>query len=185
MVVGVHTPEFGFEKETNNVRDAIARNHLQYPVAQDNDYGTWDAWGNQYWPAKYLVDATGQVRYTHFGEGDYATTEVPIRTLLAEAGARTSARAPATSRRAPRRRDAGDLPRHGASRPLGPAAATAACTTTRESHGWKTTTSRSAAAGPSAESAEAVGDAHPARTRARQVGLPRARLEDAAARRST
>ena len=86
VVVGVHTPEFGFEKETSNVRDAIARNHLQYPVAQDNNYGTWNAWGNQYWPAKYLVDATGQVRYTHFGEGDYATTEVQIRTLLAEAG---------------------------------------------------------------------------------------------------
>jgi cytochrome c biogenesis protein CcdA/thiol-disulfide isomerase/thioredoxin len=86
VVVGVHTPEFGFEKETDNVREAIARNHLQYPVAQDNDYGTWDAWGNQYWPAKYLIDATGQVRYTHFGEGDYATTEGAIRTLLAEAG---------------------------------------------------------------------------------------------------
>ncbi len=86
VVVGVHTPEFGFEKETGNVRDAIARNHLQYPVAQDNDYGTWNAWGNQYWPAKYLIDATGEVRYTHFGEGDYATTEGAIRRLLAEAG---------------------------------------------------------------------------------------------------
>jgi cytochrome c biogenesis protein CcdA/thiol-disulfide isomerase/thioredoxin len=86
VVVGVHTPEFGFEKETSNVREAIARNHLQYPVAQDNDYGTWNAWGNQFWPAKYLIDATGQVRYTHFGEGDYATTEGAIRTLLAEAG---------------------------------------------------------------------------------------------------
>jgi cytochrome c biogenesis protein CcdA/thiol-disulfide isomerase/thioredoxin len=86
VVVGVHTPEFGFEKETGNVRAAIARNHLQYPVAQDNDYGTWDAWGNQFWPAKYLVDATGQVRYTHFGEGDYSATERAIRTLLGEAG---------------------------------------------------------------------------------------------------
>jgi cytochrome c biogenesis protein CcdA/thiol-disulfide isomerase/thioredoxin len=86
VVVGVHTPEFGFEKDTANVRDAITRNHLQYPVAQDNDYGTWDAWGNQFWPAKYLVDATGQVRYTHFGEGDYGTTEAAIRALLAEAG---------------------------------------------------------------------------------------------------
>jgi cytochrome c biogenesis protein CcdA/thiol-disulfide isomerase/thioredoxin len=86
VVVGVHTPEFGFEKETDNVRAAIARNHLRYPVAQDNDYGTWDAWGNQFWPAKYLVDATGQVRYTHFGEGDYSATELAIRTLLSEAG---------------------------------------------------------------------------------------------------
>jgi cytochrome c biogenesis protein CcdA/thiol-disulfide isomerase/thioredoxin len=86
VVVGVHTPEFGFEKETSNVRDAIARNHLRYPVAQDNDYGTWNAWGNQFWPAKYLVDAKGQVRYTHFGEGGYSTTELAIRTLLSEAG---------------------------------------------------------------------------------------------------
>jgi cytochrome c biogenesis protein CcdA/thiol-disulfide isomerase/thioredoxin len=85
-IVGVHTPEFGFEKDTANVRDAIARNHIRYPVAQDNAYGTWDAWGNQFWPAKYLVDATGQVRYTHFGEGDYGTTESAIRTLLREAG---------------------------------------------------------------------------------------------------
>ena len=82
VVVGVHTPEFGFEKDTANVRDAIARNHLRYPVAQDNDYGTWDAWGNQYWPAKYLVDRSGQVRYTHFGEGDYGATESAIRSLL-------------------------------------------------------------------------------------------------------
>jgi cytochrome c biogenesis protein CcdA/thiol-disulfide isomerase/thioredoxin len=86
VVVGVHTPEFGFEKETANVRDAIARNHIEYPVAQDNDYGTWDAWGNQFWPAKYLVDASGQVRYTHFGEGDYGSTEGAIRALLEEAG---------------------------------------------------------------------------------------------------
>ena len=72
-IVGVHTPEFGVREGPGNVRDAIARNHLRYAVAQDNDYGTWDAWGNQYWPAKYLIDAKGQVRYAHFGEGDYAT----------------------------------------------------------------------------------------------------------------
>ena len=86
-IVGVHTPEFAFEKDSDNVRDAIARNHLRYAVAQDNDYGTWEAWSNQYWPAKYLIDAKGQVRYTHFGEGDYGVTEVAIRSLLAEAGA--------------------------------------------------------------------------------------------------
>ena len=57
------------------MRDAIARSRLRYPVAQDNDYGTWDAWGNRYWPAKYLIDAQGQVRYVHFGEGDYDETE--------------------------------------------------------------------------------------------------------------
>jgi cytochrome c biogenesis protein CcdA/thiol-disulfide isomerase/thioredoxin len=87
VVVGVHTPEFAFEKDTGNVRDAIARSRLRYPVAQDNDFGTWNAWGNRYWPAKYLIDATGQVRYAHFGEGEYDATEQAIRTLLAEAGA--------------------------------------------------------------------------------------------------
>ena len=87
-IVGVHTPEFAFERKTANVRDAVARERLRYPVVQDNDYGTWNAYGNQYWPAKYLVDATGQVRYTHFGEGDYKQTEAAIRALLAESGAR-------------------------------------------------------------------------------------------------
>ncbi len=86
VIVGVHTPEFAFEKDTGNVRDAVARNRLRYPVAQDNDYATWNAWGNRYWPAKYLIDAGGQVRYTHFGEGDYDVTERAIRGLLAESG---------------------------------------------------------------------------------------------------
>jgi cytochrome c biogenesis protein CcdA/thiol-disulfide isomerase/thioredoxin len=85
-IVGVHTPEFAFEKDAGNVRDAIARSGLRYAVAQDDDYGTWNAWGNRYWPAKYLIDATGQVRYTHFGEGDYDVTEQAIRALLEEAG---------------------------------------------------------------------------------------------------
>jgi cytochrome c biogenesis protein CcdA/thiol-disulfide isomerase/thioredoxin len=85
-IVGVHTPEFAFEKDSGNVRDAIARNRLRYAVAQDNDFGTWDAWSNRYWPAKYLIDANGQVRYAHFGEGDYDATEQAIRSLLAEAG---------------------------------------------------------------------------------------------------
>jgi cytochrome c biogenesis protein CcdA/thiol-disulfide isomerase/thioredoxin len=86
-VVGVHTPEFAFERDAGNVRRAIAQNRLRYAVAQDNDYATWDAWGNQYWPAKYLIDARGRVRYAHFGEGDYDRTESAIRALLAEAGA--------------------------------------------------------------------------------------------------
>jgi cytochrome c biogenesis protein CcdA/thiol-disulfide isomerase/thioredoxin len=86
VIVGVHTPEFAFEKDAGNVSDAIASTGLRYPIAQDNDYGTWNAWGNRYWPAKYLIDATGQVRYTHFGEGDYDVTEQAIRSLLAEAG---------------------------------------------------------------------------------------------------
>jgi cytochrome c biogenesis protein CcdA/thiol-disulfide isomerase/thioredoxin len=87
-IVGVHTPEFEFEKDAGNVRDAIARSRLRYPVAQDNDYGTWTAWGNRYWPAKYLIDARGQVRYVHFGEGEYAETEAAIRSLLADPGPR-------------------------------------------------------------------------------------------------
>ena len=86
-IVGVHTPEFAFEHDAGNVRDAIARSRLRYPVVQDNDYATWNAWGNQYWPAKYLIDAKGRVRYAHFGEGEYDKTEAAIRTLLAEAGA--------------------------------------------------------------------------------------------------
>jgi cytochrome c biogenesis protein CcdA/thiol-disulfide isomerase/thioredoxin len=85
-IVGVHTPEFTFERELDNVERAVRRNRLPYPVAQDNSYATWQAWGNQYWPAKYLIDAGGQVRYTHFGEGAYAETEASIRALLAEAG---------------------------------------------------------------------------------------------------
>ena len=86
-VVGVHTPEFPFEKEASNVEMAIGDNGLTYPVAQDNDYGTWTAYGNQYWPAKYLIDARGRIRYVHFGEGGYETTEKAIRGLLSEAGA--------------------------------------------------------------------------------------------------
>jgi cytochrome c biogenesis protein CcdA/thiol-disulfide isomerase/thioredoxin len=86
-IVGVHTPEFDFEHDSGNVADAIKRSKLRYPVVQDNDYATWNAWGNQYWPAKYLIDARGRVRYVHFGEGDYDKTEQAIRTLLAQAGA--------------------------------------------------------------------------------------------------
>jgi cytochrome c biogenesis protein CcdA/thiol-disulfide isomerase/thioredoxin len=86
-IVGVHTPEFPFERDAGNVKRAIDQNGLRYPVAQDNDYATWDAWSNQYWPAKYLIDARGRVRYAHFGEGDYDKTESAIRALLAETGA--------------------------------------------------------------------------------------------------
>src|SRR5437763_1064760 len=82
-VVGVHTPEFPFERETGNGKNAIAADRIRYPVVQDNNYGTWTAYGNQYWPAEYLIDARGRVRYTHFGEGDYDKDERAIRTLLA------------------------------------------------------------------------------------------------------
>jgi cytochrome c biogenesis protein CcdA/thiol-disulfide isomerase/thioredoxin len=86
-IVGVHTPEFGFEHDPGNVAAAIRQNGLRYPVVQDNAYGTWNAYGNQYWPAEYLVDARGHVRYAHFGEGDEERTESAVRSLLAEAGA--------------------------------------------------------------------------------------------------
>ncbi|HEV7528556.1 MAG TPA: cytochrome c biogenesis protein DipZ [Solirubrobacteraceae bacterium] len=85
-IVGVHTPEFAFERDASNVANAIKQFGLRYPVVQDNAMGTWNAYGNQYWPADYLVDASGQVRYATFGEGDYARTETAIRALLAEAG---------------------------------------------------------------------------------------------------
>jgi thiol-disulfide isomerase/thioredoxin len=88
VIVGVHTPEFPFERNASNVGNAIAQNGLRYPVVQDNDYATWDAYRNEYWPAEYFVDARGQVRFTHFGEGDYARKEQVIRALLAEAGDR-------------------------------------------------------------------------------------------------
>ena len=85
-IVGVHTPEFPFEKDAGNVRAAVAQDGIKYPVAQDNEYATWNAYQNQYWPAHYLIDANGQVRYVHFGEGAYGKTESAIRSLLAEAG---------------------------------------------------------------------------------------------------
>src|SRR4051812_40169617 len=85
-IVGVHTPEFPFEKDAGNVRAAVAQDGIRYPVAQDNKYATWNAYRNQYWPAHYLIDADGQVRFVHFGEGAYGKTESAIRTLLAEAG---------------------------------------------------------------------------------------------------
>lgn len=82
VVVGVHTPEFSFEKDTNNVADAIKRFNIHYPVAQDNVYGTWNAYSNHYWPAEYLIDKNGEIVYTHFGEGEYDHTENAIRHLL-------------------------------------------------------------------------------------------------------
>ena len=84
VVLGVHTPEFAFEHVPSNVRGAVRRLGVAYPVALDNDYKTWDAFHNQYWPAKYLIDRRGHVRFVHFGEGEYDTTEARIRTLLGE-----------------------------------------------------------------------------------------------------
>ena len=85
-IVGVHTPEFPFEREASNVETAIEENGIRYPVVQDNEQATWNAYGNQYWPAEYFIDAQGRVRYVHFGEGEYGEKEKVIRELLAEAG---------------------------------------------------------------------------------------------------
>lgn len=90
-VVGVETPEFAFEHEASNVENAINQFGLRYPVVQDNEMGTWNAYGNEYWPADYLIDAHGNVRYATFGEGDYSQTETAIRALLAEAGSAVGA----------------------------------------------------------------------------------------------
>jgi cytochrome c biogenesis protein CcdA/thiol-disulfide isomerase/thioredoxin len=90
-IVGVHTPEFPFEKEASNVEEAIEDDGIGYPVAQDNEQATWNAYGNQYWPAEYFIDAEGNVRYVHFGEGEYGEKEKVIRDLLAEAGRRVPA----------------------------------------------------------------------------------------------
>ncbi|MBN8726787.1 MAG: cytochrome c biogenesis protein DipZ [Xanthomonadales bacterium] len=86
VVIGVHTPEFAFEKDPANVAAAVRRLGIDYPVALDADYAIWRAFGNQYWPAHYFVDARGRIRHHHFGEGDYAASEDVIRRLLAEAG---------------------------------------------------------------------------------------------------
>jgi cytochrome c biogenesis protein CcdA/thiol-disulfide isomerase/thioredoxin len=84
VIVGVHTPEFPFEHVVGNVRRAVSEHGIRYPVAIDNNYDTWNAWGNEYWPADYLIDRNGDVRDAHFGEGAYGQTENAIRTLLDE-----------------------------------------------------------------------------------------------------
>ena len=110
MIIGVHTPEFEFEKKPANVERAIRDLGVTWPVVQDNDYAQWRAYGNRYWPAHYFIDAKGRVRYFHFGEGGYEEGERVIQALLKEAGCRDGrgrlqARAEAGSA------DPGDLPR--------------------------------------------------------------------------
>jgi thiol-disulfide isomerase/thioredoxin len=83
-VIGVHAPEFAFAKELEGVRKAIANLGIEYPVVMDNGYSIWQAYANRYWPAKYLVDKEGYIRYFHFGEGAYSETEQAIQTLLRE-----------------------------------------------------------------------------------------------------
>jgi cytochrome c biogenesis protein CcdA/thiol-disulfide isomerase/thioredoxin len=86
VVIGVHAPEFAFEKDAGNVRRAVADLHIAYPVALDNDFAIWQAFNNQYWPAHYFIDSQGHIRAHHFGEGNYDESETIIRQLLAEAG---------------------------------------------------------------------------------------------------
>ena len=87
VIVGVHTPEFAFEHVASNVRAAVKRLGVPYPVVQDNRYKTWDNYANQFWPAEYLIDKSGHIRHTHFGEGEYGKTESLIRELLGVKGA--------------------------------------------------------------------------------------------------
>ena len=91
VIVGVHTPEFEFEKVYDNVVDATVDMGVAWPVVQDNDYVVWGSYDNRFWPAKYLIDKDGVIRYRHFGEGKYAETEEEIRRLLAETGAEADA----------------------------------------------------------------------------------------------
>jgi thiol-disulfide isomerase/thioredoxin len=84
VIVGIHSPEFEFEKNIDNVKKAVERFGIKYPILLDNDHGTWNAYQNSYWPRKYLVDSEGYIRYDHIGEGGYAETENAIKSLLAE-----------------------------------------------------------------------------------------------------
>jgi thiol-disulfide isomerase/thioredoxin len=87
VVITVHAPEFGFEKDLDNVRRAVKAMGIEHPVAVDNDLAVWRAFENRYWPARYIIDAQGRIRHHHFGEGDYERSERVIQQLLAEAGA--------------------------------------------------------------------------------------------------
>ncbi len=89
-IIGIHTPEFAFERKIDNVREAMARYGIKFPIVLDNDYGTWRAYGNNYWPRKYLIDIDGYIVYDHIGEGNYEETEMKIQELLAEAGRKTN-----------------------------------------------------------------------------------------------
>jgi thiol-disulfide isomerase/thioredoxin len=89
-LIGVHTPEFAFEKNLENVRRALQQMKIDFPIAVDNDYAIWRAFNNRYWPALYFIDARGRLRHHHFGEGEYERSETTIKQLLAEAGARSN-----------------------------------------------------------------------------------------------
>jgi thioredoxin family protein len=87
VVIGAHTPEFSFEHDIDNVREALGEMGVKYPIAVDSDYAVWNAVANRYWPASYFIDAEGRIRHHHFGEGDYEESERVIRDLLIETGA--------------------------------------------------------------------------------------------------
>jgi thiol-disulfide isomerase/thioredoxin len=84
VIIGIHTPEFEFEKNTDNVKQAVKDYQIEYPVLQDNNYATWKAYQNKYWPRDYLIDTQGFIRYDHIGEGAYDEMEKAIQSLLAE-----------------------------------------------------------------------------------------------------
>ena len=86
VTIGVHTPEFSFEHDLENIRQALRETRVEYPIAIDNDYAVWEAFANHYWPALYFIDAEGRIRHHAFGEGDYERSESVIQMLLAEAG---------------------------------------------------------------------------------------------------
>src|SRR5215218_1274833 len=94
VVIGVHAPEFAFEKSIDNVRWAVTEMRIDYPVAMDNEHDIWRAFKNRYWPALYFIDSQGRVRHHHFGEGSYEQSEMVIQGLLAEAGATATGREP-------------------------------------------------------------------------------------------
>jgi len=97
VVIGVHTPEFSFEKDVDNVRRAANEQKVDYPIAIDSDRAIWNAFHNQYWPALYLIDAQGRIRHHQFGEGEYQQSEVIIQQLLTEAGHNGFERAPVSA----------------------------------------------------------------------------------------
>jgi len=84
VIIGVHTPEFSYEKDISNVEEALVRLDVPYPVAIDNDWKTWRSYSNRYWPAKYIIDKAGNIRYIHIGEGAYQKQEEIIQALLVE-----------------------------------------------------------------------------------------------------
>ena len=100
--MAVHTPEFEFEKDYDNVVEAVGKHGLEYPIVQDNEFKTWRSFSNRYWPAKYLIDSNGILRYLHIGEGAYQETELAIRALLKEAGRDVSDIDPEFTRLGPR-----------------------------------------------------------------------------------